>query len=54
MTHAADLERTIKLAGVLGSKTVMTMSGLPATEASGTRPSWTIISWDSVCKETLD
>ena len=30
------------------------MSGLPAAEAGGTRPSWTVIPWDSVYKETLD
>ena len=52
--HAEDLKRTIRLAGLLGIKTVITMSGLPATESSGTRPSWTVIPWDSVYKETLD
>jgi len=52
--HAEDLKRSIKLAGLLGIKTVITMSGLPATEATGTRPSWTVIPWDSVYKETLD
>ena len=30
------------------------MSGLPAAEPGGTRPSWTVIPWDSVYKETLD
>ena len=30
------------------------MSGLPATEPGGTRPSWTVIPWDSVYMETLD
>ena len=54
VTHAADLKRTIKLAGLLGIKTVITMSGLPAAERGGTRPSWTVIPWDSVYKETLD
>lgn len=52
--HDADLKRAIKLAGLLGIKTVITMSGLPATEATGTRPSWTVIPWDSVYLETLD
>lgn len=52
--HADDLKRTIKVAGLLGIKSVITMSGLPATEAGGTRPSWTVIPWDSVYKETLD
>jgi sugar phosphate isomerase/epimerase len=52
--HAADLKRTIRLAGLLGIKTVITMSGLPATEPGARRPSWTVIPWDSVYKETLD
>ena len=54
ITHAEDLRRTIELAGLLGIKTVITMSGLPAAERGGTRPSWTVIPWDSVYKETLD
>ena len=54
VTHGEDLKRTLRLAGLLGIETVITMSGLPATEAGGTRPSWTVIPWDSVYKETLD
>ncbi len=52
--HAEDLKRSIKLAGLLGIKTVITMSGLPGTDPDGKRPSWTVIPWDSVYKETLD
>lgn len=52
--HGADLKRSIELAGKLGIKTVITMSGLPAAEPGGSRPSWTVIPWDSVYKETLD
>jgi sugar phosphate isomerase/epimerase len=52
--HGDDLKRTIRLAGLFGIKTVITMSGLPAAEPGGTRPSWTVIPWDSVYKETLD
>jgi sugar phosphate isomerase/epimerase len=52
--HGDDLRRTIELAGLLDIKTVITMSGLPAAERGGTRPSWTVIPWDSVYKETLD
>lgn len=52
--HAADLRRSIKLAGLLGIPTVITMSGLPGTEPGTKRPSWTVIPWDSVYKETLD
>ncbi|TCC36337.1 sugar phosphate isomerase/epimerase family protein [Kribbella speibonae] len=54
VTHGDDLKRTIKLAGLLGIQTVIAMSGLPAAEPGGTRPSWTVIPWDSVYKETLD
>ncbi len=54
ITHGDDLKRTIELAGLLGIQTVITMSGLPAAEPGGTRPSWTVIPWDSVYKETLD
>ncbi len=54
ITHGEDLKRTIRLAGLLGVKTVITMSGLPAAEPGGTRPSWTVIPWDSVYLETLD
>jgi sugar phosphate isomerase/epimerase len=52
--HGADLKQAIELAGKLGVGTVITMSGLPAAEPGGTRPSWTVIPWDSVYKETLD
>jgi len=52
--HDEDLKRSIKLAGLLGIKTVITMSGLPGTDPDGKRPSWTVIPWDSVYKETLD
>lgn len=52
--HAADLRRAIRLAPLLGVRTVITMSGLPAAEPGGTRPSWTVIPWDSVYLETLD
>lgn len=52
--HSADLRRAIRLAPLLGVRTVITMSGLPAAEPGGTRPSWTVIPWDSVYLETLD
>jgi sugar phosphate isomerase/epimerase len=54
IAHGEDLKRSIELAGLLGIGTVITMSGLPAAEAGGSRPSWTVIPWDSVFKETLD
>jgi sugar phosphate isomerase/epimerase len=53
-SHSNDLRRAIKLANLLGVGHVITMSGLPAAERGGTRPSWTVIPWDSVYMETLD
>ena len=52
--HAADLRRAIVAAGALGQTRVVTMSGLPAAEKGGTRPSWTVNPWDSVYLDTLD
>ena len=52
--HSDDLRRAIELGGLLGVRRVITMSGLPGTDPAGTRPSWTVIPWDSVYKETLD
>jgi sugar phosphate isomerase/epimerase len=53
-SHSNDLRRAIKLANLLGVGHVITMSGLPAAERGGTRPSWTVMPWDSVYMETLD
>jgi sugar phosphate isomerase/epimerase len=52
--HSNDIRRSIRLAHLLGIKTVITMSGLPGSDPDGKRPSWTVIPWDSVYKETLD
>jgi sugar phosphate isomerase/epimerase len=52
--HSNDLRRAIRLAGLLGVRRVVTMSGLPAAEMGGTRPSWTVIPWDSAFLESLD
>jgi DNA-binding GntR family transcriptional regulator len=52
--HAADLVQAIELAGLLGVKRVVTMSGLPAAHAGGTAPSWTVVPWDSVYLDALD
>ncbi|NBZ89833.1 sugar phosphate isomerase/epimerase family protein [Stagnihabitans tardus] len=39
------LRDTIRLAGLLGVKTVCTMSGLPAGSSSDTMPNWVVSSW---------
>lgn len=54
VTHADDLKRTIKLAGLLGIRTVITMSGLPGSHAGTKLPAWNVIPWDSAYKESLD
>ena len=54
LKHSADLRRAIELGGLLGVRRVITMSGLPGSDPAGTRPSWTVIPWDSAYKETLD
>ncbi len=40
-----DLRDTIRLAGEMGIKTVCTMSGLPAGNATDTMPNWVVSSW---------
>jgi len=35
-------------------RSVTSMSGLPGSDPAAARPSWTVIPWDSVFKETLD
>lgn len=52
--HGADLKRAIVAAGALGQTRVVTMSGLPAAEPGGGRPSWAVNPWDSVYLDTLD
>ena len=39
------LRDTIRLAGAMGIKTVCTMSGLPAGNATDTMPNWVVSSW---------
>jgi sugar phosphate isomerase/epimerase len=40
-----DLRDTIRVAGEMGVKTVCTMSGLPAGNATDTMPNWVVSSW---------
>lgn len=43
--QGAGLKDTIRLAGAMGIKTVCTMSGLPAGNATDTMPNWVVSSW---------
>ena len=44
-SQAQGLKDTIRVAGEMGIKTVCTMSGLPAGNASDTMPNWVVSSW---------
>ena len=51
--HSADLHKTIELAGMLGVRDVITMSGQPAAQAGGTLPAWIVEPWNSAASEAL-
>lgn len=50
--HAGDVRDAI--AALLGVRRVVTMSGLPATDAGGRLPSWTVMPWDSAYLDARD
>ncbi len=52
--HADDLRRTIELAGLLGIKNVVTMSGTPGSDPDAKYPSWVVNPWDGVYMDVLD
>ncbi len=52
--HAADLRQAITLAGLLGVRRVVTMSGLPAAYPGGQAATWVVNPWDSQFLDTLD
>jgi sugar phosphate isomerase/epimerase len=52
--HADDLRRSIELAGLLGVRTVVTMSGTPGSDPSARYPSWVVNPWDGVYLDVLD
>ncbi|NQX13237.1 sugar phosphate isomerase/epimerase [Microbacteriaceae bacterium VKM Ac-2855] len=52
--HAEDIRRSIRLAGRLGQKRVVTMSGLPGGEPGATRVNWVVNAWNSAALEVLD
>ncbi|MDI3387838.1 sugar phosphate isomerase/epimerase [Streptomyces sp. B-S-A8] len=52
--HAADLRRAIEVAGLLGVRRVVTMSGLPAAEPGGRVPAWNVNPWHSAYLDSLE
>lgn len=52
--HAHDLRRSIELAGLLGVRTVVTMSGTPGSDPDAKYPSWVVNPWDGVYLDVLD
>ncbi|HEV7787459.1 MAG TPA: sugar phosphate isomerase/epimerase [Pseudonocardia sp.] len=52
--HGRDVREAIELAALLGVKRVVTMSGLPGTEAAATLPAWTVLPWDSSYLDARD
>jgi sugar phosphate isomerase/epimerase len=52
--HAGDLKRAITVAGLLGVRRVVTMSGLPAAHDGGRAASWVVNPWDSQYLDVLE
>jgi sugar phosphate isomerase/epimerase len=52
--HADDLRRAIDVAGLLGVRRVVAMSGLPGSDPAGKYPSWVVNPWDSQFLDVLD
>lgn len=44
--HAAELIESIEIAALLGVPRVVTMSGLPGTDAGAALPSWSVLPWE--------
>lgn len=54
MVHAHDLRRTIELAGALGVRDVVAMSGTPGTDPAAQYPAWVVNPWNGIDLEILD
>jgi sugar phosphate isomerase/epimerase len=52
--HGDDVREAISLAALLGVKRVVTMSGLPAADARGSLPAWSVLPWDSAYLDARD
>ena len=49
-----NVRRTVELAGLLGVKHVVTMSGTPGSDPDAKYPSWVVNPWDGVYMDVLD
>ncbi|MBJ7599097.1 MAG: sugar phosphate isomerase [Candidatus Nephthysia bennettiae] len=52
--HARDLLTTIELAGLLGVRNVVTMSGQPGSHPGCAAPNWVVEPWHSAATEVLE
>jgi sugar phosphate isomerase/epimerase len=52
--HGKDVLDAIELGALLGVKRVVTMSGLPATDAAARLPAWSVLPWDSAYLDARD
>jgi sugar phosphate isomerase/epimerase len=52
--HANDLRTAIELAGHLGVRQVVTMSGQPGAHPGGLAPTWIVEPWNSAATEVLE
>ncbi|QCR52550.1 sugar phosphate isomerase [Brachybacterium sp. SGAir0954] len=52
--HAHDLRRTIELAGELGVRDVVAMSGTPGSDPGARYPSWVVNPWNGIDLEVLE
>lgn len=54
LQHSSDVKRSIELAGRLGQKRVITMSGLPGAEPGARYPNWIVNAWNSAHLDVLE
>jgi sugar phosphate isomerase/epimerase len=52
--HGNDVREAISVAALLGVTRIVTMSGLPATDARAALPAWTVLPWDSAYLDARD
>lgn len=52
--HADDLRKAIRLAGLLGVREVVAMSGTPGSDDSARYPCWVVNPWNGVDMDILD
>ena len=52
--HGQDVLDAVEIASLLGVRRVVTMSGLPGTDAAATLPAWTVLPWESSALDARD